>query len=110
MDTKTGLPSEANDLFRALVEQSLGLMCVHDLEGNLLFVNTAAAETLGFRPEDGIGWNLRRYLAPSIEREFDGYLERIPHQRSGQRAHARRLEDRRRACVAVPERPLRGAG
>src|SRR5262245_34380695 len=52
-------------------------MCVHDLEGNLLFVNTAAADALGFRAEDGIGWNLRRFLAPSVEGEFDGYLERI---------------------------------
>ena len=52
-------------------------MCVHDLEGNLLFVNTAAAETLGFRPEDGIGWNLRRFLSPAVEDEFDAYLERF---------------------------------
>ncbi len=80
MDSKAGSPTETSDLFRALVEQSLGLMCVHDLEGNLLFVNTAAAETLGFRPEDGIGWNLRRFLSPSVEREFDGYLERIRTQ------------------------------
>lgn len=77
MDSKSGWPTEPNDLFRSLVEQSLGLMCVHDLEGNLLFVNHAAAETLGFRPEDGIGWNLRRFLSPAVEGEFDGYLERI---------------------------------
>jgi PAS domain-containing protein len=52
-------------------------MCVHDLEGNLLFVNTAAAKTLGFRPEDGIGWNLRRFLSSAVEDQFDAYLERI---------------------------------
>jgi PAS domain S-box-containing protein len=65
------------ELFRHLVEHSLGLMCVHDLEGKLLFVNTAAAQTLGFRPEDGVGWNLRRFLPPSVEGQFDAYLERI---------------------------------
>src|SRR5262245_9919728 len=70
-------PGEERDLFRALVEHSLGLMCVHDLEGNLLFVNTAAAESLGFRAEDGIGWNLRRFLSPAAEGKFDAYLERI---------------------------------
>ncbi len=64
-------------LFRHLVEQSLGLMCVHDLDGNLLFVNAAAGKALGFRPEDGVGWNLRRFLAPSVESEFDAYLDRI---------------------------------
>lgn len=65
------------EMFRRLVENSLGLMCVHDLDGNLLFVNAAAAQTLGFRPEDGVGWSLRRFLAPSVEGEFDAYLERI---------------------------------
>ena len=77
MDEDARVPSEERDLFRSLVDHSLGLMCVHDLEGNLLFVNTAAAETLGFRPEDGIGWNLRRFLSPAVEDEFDAYLERI---------------------------------
>jgi len=65
------------DLFPRLVEHSLGLMCVHDLVGNLLFVNTAAAQSLGFLPADGIGKNLRRFLAPAVQSQFDGYLERI---------------------------------
>ncbi len=69
--------SDRVDLFRRLVEHSLGLMCVHDLDGNLLFVNTAAAQILGFRPEDGVGWNLRTFLPPSVENQFDAYLERI---------------------------------
>ena len=65
------------NLFHRLVESSLGLMCVHDLDGNLLFVNAAAATALGFRPEEGIGSNLRRYLAPGVRGELDVYLERI---------------------------------
>jgi len=69
--------ADAGEMFRRLVENSLGLMCVHDLDGNLLFVNAAAAQTLGFRPEDGVGWNLRRFLSPSVESEFDAYLARI---------------------------------
>src|SRR5262245_27899239 len=70
-------PSDGGDLFRRLVEHSLGLMCVHDLDGNLLFVNAAAALTLGFHPEDGLGWNLRRFLSPSVENQFDAYLDRM---------------------------------
>ena len=77
MNRDAGAPGEERDVFRALVEHSLGLMCVHDLEGNLLFVNTAAAESLGFRAEDGIGWNLRRFLSPAAEGKFDAYLERM---------------------------------
>jgi PAS domain S-box-containing protein len=75
------LGSEA-DVFRRLVEHSLGLMCIHDLEGNLLFVNSAAAQTLGFRPEDGVGRNLRRFLAPAVAGQFDNYLERIRANRA----------------------------
>ena len=40
-------------LYRELFEESLGLMCVHDLDGVLLVVNPAAAQSLGFRPQDG---------------------------------------------------------
>jgi len=70
-------PEHHGDLFRRLVENSRGLMCVHDLDGTLLYVNAAAAETLGFRPGEGIGWNLRGFLSPDIEHRFDDYLERI---------------------------------
>ena len=66
-------------LFRELVQESRGLMCVHDLEGNLLFVNAAAAAALGFQADDGVGWNLRRFLAPAVEQEFDAYLAKIRH-------------------------------
>src|SRR6266852_6383959 len=70
-------PGEGGDLFRRLVENSLGLMCIHDLDGKLLFVNAAAARSLGFRVEDSVGWNLRRFLSPSFEGQVDAYLERI---------------------------------
>ncbi len=70
-------PGEGGDLFRRLVENSLGLMCIHDLDGKLLFVNAAAARSLGFRVEDSVGWNLRRFLSPLFEGQFDAYLERI---------------------------------
>ena len=86
MDSESGSPAPPPDrdlsrqgaeVFRRLVEHSLGLMCIHDLDGNLLFVNPAAAESLGFSPEQGIGLNLRRFLSPSVLEEFDAYLQRI---------------------------------
>jgi PAS domain S-box-containing protein len=36
--------------YRELVEQSRGLICIHDLAGVLLSVNRAAAERLGYTP------------------------------------------------------------
>ena len=101
MDEDARVPSEERDIFRSLVDHSLGLMCVHDLEGNLLFVNTAAAETLGFRPEDGIGWNLRRFLSPAVEDGVRRVPRADPRQWSGQRPDEPDVEGGRRADLAV---------
>ena len=65
------------ELFRRLVENSQGLVCSHDLAGNLLYVSPASAWELGYSPEDGVGRNLREFLAPSVRPFFDGYLSRI---------------------------------
>jgi PAS domain-containing protein len=46
--------SEA-EFYRGLAENSLGLMCCHDLHGILLWVNAAAAQLLGYRPDEGVG-------------------------------------------------------
>jgi PAS domain S-box-containing protein len=63
--------------FRDLVEQSLGLICTHDLDGKLLSINPAAAHALGYDPDEGIGVNLQEFLSPSTQHLFDKYLQRI---------------------------------
>lgn len=63
--------------FRDLVEQSLGLICTHDLDGVLLSINPAAAHALGYHPGEGIGVNLREFLSPNTRHLFDKYLQRI---------------------------------
>jgi PAS domain S-box-containing protein len=70
-------PSEPRD--RALVESSRGLNCVHDLEGVLLSVNRAAAERLGYAPEELVGRSLCEFLAPSVRSQFPQYLDRVGH-------------------------------
>jgi PAS domain S-box-containing protein len=67
----------SSDHYRRLVENSLGLICAHDLDGHLLFVNLAAARSLGYSPEDGVGRSLREFLAPTSRPLFDAYLARI---------------------------------
>src|ERR1019366_8675276 len=69
-------------LYRELFEDSLGLMCIHDLDGVLLIVNPAAAQSLGFRQEEGVGGNGKRFLAPPVQHLFDTYLDRIRRDRS----------------------------
>jgi PAS domain S-box-containing protein len=71
---------EQSDLYRVLVENSLGLMCIHDLDGIILSVNQAVTQSLGYSAEEGLGRNLRDFLAPAVRDLFDAYLERIRRQ------------------------------
>lgn len=64
-------------LYRLLVENSLGLMCVHDMAGILLTINPAAAESLGYSMEECCGRSIRELLAPSVHHLFDDYLYRV---------------------------------
>ncbi|HEU4438063.1 MAG TPA: PAS domain S-box protein [Methylomirabilota bacterium] len=66
--------------YRELVESGRGLICTHDLAGTLLSVNRAAADRLGYAPEEMIGTSLAEYLAPSVRSMFGQYLHRIGHQ------------------------------
>jgi PAS domain S-box-containing protein len=90
--------AEQLKLYRLLVENSLGLMCIHDLDGVLRFINPAAALSLGYYPEEGyapefaVGRNLRDFLAPSVRHLFDEYLCRI--QREPTSSGLMRLEAR----------------
>jgi PAS domain S-box-containing protein len=68
---------ESERRYRNLVEHSLGLICTHDLEGRLLTINPAAARSLGYEPEHGVGWSLAAFLAPETRHLFDDYLQRI---------------------------------
>jgi len=63
--------------YRNLVEHSLGLICTHGLDGTLLSINPAAARSLGYEPEHGIGCSLAEFLSPETRHLFDDYLQRI---------------------------------
>ena len=65
--------------YRELVEQSRGLICTHDLAGVLLSVNRAAADRLGYQPEELVGRSLGDVLAPAVRHLFPQYLDRIQH-------------------------------
>lgn len=63
--------------FRELVEQSLGLICTHDLDGVLLSINRAATDALGYDPQEGVGRNLQEFLSANTRHLFGHYLQRI---------------------------------
>lgn len=70
--------------YRDLVENSLGLMSTHDMQGVLLSVNPAAAKMLGYRPEEMVGRNFTDFIAPSMRPRSAVYLAQLKHERSGQ--------------------------
>ena len=63
--------------YQDLVEHSLGLICTHDLTGRLRSINPAAARSLGYERDQGVGRNLVEFLAPDTRHLFKAYLERI---------------------------------
>jgi len=81
--------------YREIVESGLGLVCVHDLEGGLTWVNAAASHLLGWRPEEMIGRSLADFMVePGI---LETYLEQL---------RLRRLEDGRVAVRTKDGRVL----
>jgi PAS domain S-box-containing protein len=76
--------------YRDLMMHSQALICTHDLHGNLLTANPAAAEWLG-RPLASLpGINMRELVAPSQEAGLAAYL------------HSFASNDSKRGTVALP--------
>lgn len=64
-------------LYKSLAESSLGLMCCHDPDGILVWINSAAASSLGYTVQEAIGVRLDTFLVPAVRALFPSYLERI---------------------------------
>ncbi|MBO0800252.1 MAG: PAS domain S-box protein, partial [Blastocatellia bacterium] len=73
---------ESEDRYRDIVENSLDLICTHDLHGRILSANLATTNALGYDPDEYIGKkNIRDILAPEFRDKFDGYLETIRREK-----------------------------
>jgi PAS domain S-box-containing protein len=73
-----------DDICRRIVENSQGLICVHDLSGVLVYTNPASAAELGYSVEELVGRNGSLLLSPSVRPLFQQYLERIRTRKSDQ--------------------------
>jgi len=73
---------ENEELSRDLVENSLDLLCTHDLSGVVKTVNLAAARALGYEPGEMINRNVREFLSPSSHEEFDEFLAMVRREGS----------------------------
>lgn len=66
-----------NDKYESFVEEGFGLLCTHDLKGNIVHVNKAAASALSRPVEELEQLNLIDILSPNFKQHLEGYLERI---------------------------------
>ena len=71
--------THSEERYRQLVENSQGLICTHDLAGQILSTNPAAQRSLGYTAEELAGRNLAELLHPRARDQFPSYLERIAH-------------------------------
>jgi len=68
---------ESEDRYRDLAENSQDLLCMHDLQGKLLWLNQAPARVLGYSVEEMIGKSLRDFMDPAYYPQLEEYLVRI---------------------------------
>ncbi|HET8829578.1 MAG TPA: PAS domain S-box protein, partial [Pelobium sp.] len=62
---------------RAFFENSTSFMCTHDLEGNLITVNSSGTRSLGYSKEELIGTSLFKLMPENREEYIKQYLSEI---------------------------------
>lgn len=72
---------KSEEKYRDLVENSLDLICIHDLKGKILTVNPAFVNLLGRTTSAYIGSNIKDFLIQGYENEFDKYLDQIKNNK-----------------------------
>jgi formate hydrogenlyase transcriptional activator len=66
--------------YQDLVEHSHDLLCIHDLEGHFLLVNSAPARLLGYSTEELLRIPMRELIVPEFRSQFDSYLNEIENK------------------------------
>ncbi|MGA8277431.1 MAG: diguanylate cyclase [Rhodanobacteraceae bacterium] len=63
--------------YRDLFEQSVGFICTHDMDGQILSINPAAAKSLGYRIADLLGHFLVEFMPAGLRGRYADYLRAI---------------------------------
>lgn len=67
----------SEDRYRDLFEHSPAIIVVHDLQGQVLAVNRAASETLGYSVEELAQTRIQDHLTPTVRKYFVEYCNRV---------------------------------
>jgi PAS domain S-box-containing protein len=73
--------AESESKFRSFFENSQGLMCIHDTEGNFMSVNSAGAGLLGYTVAEVVQMSLFDLVNPNFHKELRLYLKKILRSR-----------------------------
>ena len=68
---------ESEGRYRQLIEGSLGIVCTHDLQGNLLSINGYGATSIGRTTDQLIGHSLLDFIPKERHRALALYLKQI---------------------------------
>lgn len=63
--------------FRNFFNSSLGLMTIHDLDGNILSINKKGLESMGYSENEAKDLNLKKIIPKSNQKEYQTYIETI---------------------------------
>ena len=62
---------------RDLIENTLGFICTHSLEGLILSINPAAANALGYNPREMVGKKICEFVDPKTRNLFESYMWQV---------------------------------
>lgn len=68
---------ENDDWHKDVVENGVSLLCVHDLRGHLLSVNSSAAVALGYTIDELLRIPMRELVPTELRSEFDVYMRHV---------------------------------
>ncbi len=72
-----GTLRESEARYRQIVEGSLGMVCMHDLSGVLLSVNTHSAQSIGRTVGEMVGRPLTEFIPKDKKKTLSPYLQQI---------------------------------
>ena len=58
------------------------MICIHDMDGKIIDVNTAGEKMSGFTKEEVIGINFKVLISPEFQNHFENYITEITTKRS----------------------------
>lgn len=68
---------QSEESYRDLVDNSQEFICTHDLQGNVLSANPAAARMLGYGLNEILRMNIRDILAPHVQDQFEQFIHQL---------------------------------